>query len=235
MSTVPAGPELWTRSVVRVSYGSGFVALSRAMVRARASRLEASAKPAARPGSREGVSDGDLTLRVREGDRWAEEALFRRYVDYIAALAFRLLRDRAEGEDVVQDAFLDAFAQLRAGTSPVSFRAWLAGIAVHKVHRRYRRRRLGELLGHHFAAVDDVLQATAYAGTSPELRTELGLLDAALGRVADVDRAAWMLRFVEGYELEEVARLCGCSVATAKRRIGRARAAVDAHVEVSDG
>ncbi len=210
------------------------VALSRAMIRVRASRLDAAAKPAARSGVRDGVSDDDLALRVRGGDRWAEEALFRRYIDYISALAFRLLRDRAEGEDIVQDTFLDAFAQLRAGAAPASFRAWLAGIAVHKVHRRYRRRKLRALLGHHFAAVDSVLQATAYAGTSPELRTELGLLDAALCQLAEVDRAAWMLRFVEGYELEEVAHLCGCSVATAKRRIGRARAAVDAHVELEE-
>jgi RNA polymerase sigma-70 factor (ECF subfamily) len=182
----------------------------------------------------EGVSDADLARRVRGGDRWAEEALFRRYVDYLSGLSFRLLRDRSEGEDVVQDAFLDAFAQLRAGTVPGSVRAWLAGIAVHKVHRRFRRRKLGALLGHHFATVEGVLQSSAHAGTSPELFGELALLDAALSTIPEVDRAAWMLRYVEGYELEEVARLCGCSVATAKRRIGRARTTVDAHVEMDE-
>jgi RNA polymerase sigma-70 factor (ECF subfamily) len=204
------------------------------MVRARASRLDAWAKSGQRQSSPEGVSDADLALRAKGGERWAEEALFRRYIDYVSALSFRLLRDRTEGEDVVQDTFLDAFAQLRAGTVPTSFRAWLAGIAVHKVHRRFRRRKLRALLGHHFAAVDGVLQTTAYAGTSPELHTELGLLDAALSVLPDVDRAAWMLRYVEGYELEEVARLCGCSIATVKRRIGRARAVVSAHVELDE-
>lgn len=182
----------------------------------------------------EGVSDADLARRIKGGDRWAEEALFRRYIDYLSGLSFRLLRDRSEGEDVVQDTFLDAFAQLRAGTMPVSVRAWLAGIAVHKVHRRFRRRKLRALLGNHFAAVEGVLHSSAYAGTSPELLGELALLDAALAAIPELDRAAWVLRYVEGCELEEVARLCGCSVATVKRRIGRARAVVDAHVEMDE-
>jgi RNA polymerase sigma-70 factor (ECF subfamily) len=208
------------------------------MVRVRSSRVRPTPIAAARSRVPEGVSDADLASRARGGDRWAEEALFRRYVDYISALSFRLLRDRAEGEDIVQDTFLDAFSQLRAGVEPTSFRAWLAAIAVYKVHRRYRRRRLRALLGYKFAGVDAVLQSAAYAGLAPELRTEIGLLDAALSRVADVDRAAWMLRYVDGYELMEIAKLCGCSVATAKRRIERARVVVDAHVhmdEVTDG
>jgi RNA polymerase sigma-70 factor (ECF subfamily) len=208
------------------------------MVRLRASRLEGLPKPGPRNSAPEGVSDTDLALRIQRSDRWAEEAIFRRYVEHISALTYRLLRDRAEAEDVVQDTFLAAFAQLRSGGAPAAFRAWLAGIAVHQVHRRYRRRKLRALLGIHFAGTEAVLQASAYAGIPAELRTELGLLDDALSGLPEESRAAWMLRYVEGYELEEVAALCRCSVSTAKRRIGRARAAVEAHVgiaEVSDG
>jgi RNA polymerase sigma-70 factor (ECF subfamily) len=180
------------------------------------------------------VSDADLSARAQGGDRWAEEAIFRRYIEYISALSYRLLRDRAEAEDVVQDTFLAAFGQLRKGSTPETFRAWLSGIAVHQVHRRYRRRRLRALLGLDAGGTDAVLQASAYVGIPAELRTELGLLDAALSRVPDPERAAWMLRYVEGHELEEVATLCGCSVSTAKRRIGRARAAIDAHVDIDE-
>jgi DNA-directed RNA polymerase specialized sigma24 family protein len=43
-----------------------------------------------------------------------------------------------------------------------------------------------------------------------------------------------MLRYVEGYVLDDVARLCHCSVATAKRRIGRARRVVRIHVDLDD-
>jgi RNA polymerase sigma-70 factor (ECF subfamily) len=180
------------------------------------------------------VTDTDLAARVRDGDRWAEEALFRRYVAYITALSYRLLRDRAESEDVVQDSFLDAFAQIRNGSEPTAFRPWLAGIAVHKVHRRFRRRKLKALFGLRYATAESVLSHSAHAGILPELRTELGLLDLALSTLAEEDRAAWMLRYVEGYELEEVASFSGCSLSTAKRRIGRARRRVLAHVDVAE-
>jgi RNA polymerase sigma-70 factor (ECF subfamily) len=201
------------------------------MVRLRASRLEAPAPGPVRAVP-DGVTDADLAARVQAGDGRAEEAIFRRYFDYISALSVRLLRDRAEGEDVVQDTFLDAFAQIRRGGSPDAMRAWLAGIAVHKAHRRFRRRKLASLLGFHQEFLGDVLMSTAHTGTSPELRTELGLLDGALAVLSDEDRAAWTLRFVEGYSLDEVAALSRCSLATAKRRIGRARLVVDAHVDV---
>src|SRR6185295_10297003 len=99
------------------SWDSLLMAHSSAMVRAHAPRLDVRGSSAARQGT-PGVSDADLALRAKGGDRWAEEALFHRYFDYISALAYRLLRDRMEGEDVVQDTFLDAFAQLRAGSVP---------------------------------------------------------------------------------------------------------------------
>src|SRR5262249_37182171 len=135
-------------------------------------------------------------------------------------------------EDVVQETFLDAFATLKRGSAPTSLRAWIAGIAIHKVHRRFRMRRLRALLGRASAVEDVVLAACARPSTSPELITELGLLDGALSSVADVDRAAWVLRYVEGYGLDEVARHVGVSLATAKRRIRRAHSVVRAHVSL---
>lgn len=129
---------------------------------------------------------------------------------------------------------MDAFSQLRGVAVPESLKGWLAGIAVHKVHRRFRRRRLKALLGRAHVLEDTVLAASGRSSTSAELMAELALVDAALHRVPDVDRAAWMLRYVEGYVLDDVARLCHCSVATAKRRIGRARRVVRIHVDLDD-
>jgi RNA polymerase sigma-70 factor (ECF subfamily) len=178
--------------------------------------------------------DPELVRRARAGEPRAEEALFRKHAPYITALSFKLLGDRAEAEDIVQETFLDAIRHLRALAEPLSLRPWLAGIAVHKVHRRFRRRRLQSLLGLFRATDSTVLEACAHPETSPDLCAELALLDIALARLADVDRAAWVLRYVEGYGLDDVARLCRCSVATAKRRIGRAQVVVRAHVELDE-
>jgi RNA polymerase sigma-70 factor, ECF subfamily len=204
------------------------VALVSVMVRPRAVGLDAWVAVA----PLEEVADAELVARAQRGDRWAEEALFRKHVEHVAALSLRLLRDRTEADDVVQETFLDAFAQIRR-EAPTSLRAWLTGIAVHKAHRRFRRKRLLGLLGLHHSSHDAVLEAHARSGTSADIRAELGLLDAVLARVADADRAAWSLRYVEGYTLGEVAALCRCSLTTAKRRIQRVDAVVADHVQIA--
>jgi len=77
---------------------------------------------------------------------------------------------------------------------------------------------------------DATLAALAAPGTNADHRAELALVDRALANVAANVRIAWMLRQVEGLELAEVASACGCSLATAKRRIAAADTAVRAHV-----
>jgi RNA polymerase sigma-70 factor (ECF subfamily) len=180
-------------------------------------------------------TDAELVRGARAGEGAAEQALFRRHAGYILALSFRLLRDPAESEDVLQETFLDAIAQLRRNAEPASLRSWLAGIAVHKVHRRFRRRKLQALFGMVRPSDDSVLESSAHPDASPEIRAELALLDAVLVQLPDVERAAWVLRYVEGYGLDDVARLCRCSLATAKRRIVRAQGVVVAHLELGEG
>jgi RNA polymerase sigma-70 factor, ECF subfamily len=70
---------------------------------------------------------------------------------------------------------------------------------------------------------------------STDQRAELALVDRLLRGMKPALRLAWMLRRVEGLELDEVALLCGCSLATAKRRIAEADAIVDRHVAESGG
>ena len=202
------------------------------MVRAGVSRIVEPRASVARASTWEGVADAELVSRARAGDRWAAEALFRKHVEFIMGLAVRLLQSRDEAEDVVQDAFVDALGGLSALSDGASWRAWLSGIVVHKAHRRFRRRKLLSLLGLYSSSHDTMLAARARPSTSPELHAELARLDAVLSRAPDFERAAWVLRYVEGYSLEEVARLSGCSLSTAKRRIAGAHAVVKAHVGV---
>lgn len=174
--------------------------------------------------------DAVLVGRALDGDRWAEEALYRRHVDAVAAMAARLLGRRAEAEDVVQDTFVVVLEQLGDLREPRQFRSWLLKVAVHQAHRRFRRRRLRKALGLDRQIDDTRLAVLAKSGNDPEVVSELARLDAALARLPAQPRIAWMLRYVEGMRLAEVASACGCSLATAKRRIARADARVRAHV-----
>jgi RNA polymerase sigma-70 factor (ECF subfamily) len=133
--------------------------------------------------------------------------------------AQRLLQRREEAEDVVHDAFLKCIRQLSQLKEPSRFGAWLMTIAVRQCHRVFRRRRLLERLGLESSSEDVGLGRLAAPEVDPDTRLLLGQIDDCLRRVPSNSRTAWMLRHVEGCALESVAEQCGCSLATAKRRI----------------
>lgn len=174
-------------------------------------------------------SDAELAMRAKTGDSWAEEAIFRRHARTLLKTAGRLLRDPDEAEDVVQESFVIALSEIDGLRRPEALLGWLKQITVRQVHRRFRRQKLLRLLGIGPAAAE--AEQVPGGGLSPELRGELALLERVVDQLSAEDRAAWILRSVEGEALADVARLCGCSLATAKRRIARTEALITAHTQ----
>lgn len=168
------------------------------------------------------VSDAELVRRALDGDAWAEEAIYRRYVALVLGTSRRLLADNSDAEDVAQETFAAAFGAWSQLREPERLRHWLLQIAVRKVHRRFRRRKLLRALGFDDGGHDATLAVLARSDCPQETRMELALLSKALDKLSANDRVAWMLRHVEGLSLEEVAQECGCSLAAAKRRIASA-------------
>lgn len=179
-------------------------------------------------------SDQELVVRAQAGDAWAEEALFRRHIARAAQIATRLVGRTSEAEDVVQDSFVIALEQLPRLREGGAFRAWLLRIIVHQAHRRYRKRRMLARLGIVSHDELDTLASQARGDLTPEARVELAKLDLVLQQLASRERFAWILRYVEGYRLDEVAHACECSLATAKRRIASADRRVRKHVQLSE-
>jgi RNA polymerase sigma-70 factor (ECF subfamily) len=103
-------------------------------------------------------------------------------------------------------------------------RGWLATIAVRVTRRRLRRRRL-----YAFVGLDTATDYEDVAGVdaSPFDRASVAQIYRALDELGADDRVAFVLHHVEGETLDAVARMCGCSVTTAKRRILRARTSVE--------
>lgn len=180
------------------------------------------------------VDDASLVAAILAGERRAEEMLYRRYAPSVLRLATRLLRSNEDGMDVLQDAFVTAFEDVKSLRDHDAFRGWIHWIAVRLVHRRFRRRRPLGWLG--LGGSEDVsLETLADETVSQESRMELRWLDEALARVDDCARSAWMLRHVEGLTLDEIAAVCDCSLATAKRRIACADAVVQRHFDEPRG
>ncbi|AKF08949.1 RNA polymerase sigma factor [Sandaracinus amylolyticus] len=177
-----------------------------------------------------GHSDAVLVVRAREGDRWAQEVLFRRYMTPLAGRVTHIVGNVADADDVLQDTFADVLRDLARLREPEAFRGWLYRIAMNRARKVLRKRRLLRFLGIDGSVDDATLAIEATPATSPEVLAELTMLDEALRRVPADERIAWMLRHVHGEALEEIASWIGCSLATAKRRIAAAQARIDAHV-----
>ncbi len=178
------------------------------------------------PEPRRAPDDVELVERARGGDRWASEALYRRHVGRVTRVAARLLRHGADVEDTVQEVFVESLERLASLREPEKVGRWLVGIAVHKAHRRLRRRRLLRALGLDRSIEDERLTMQIQGVPSPELRLTVARIDAALDAMEPSERCCFVLRHLEGYALEEVAALAGVSLATAKRRIAAANARV---------
>jgi RNA polymerase sigma-70 factor (ECF subfamily) len=155
------------------------------------------------------------------------DAVFRRYSPYVALIALRLLGREAEVDDVVQEVFLVAMTSLDRLRDPAAIRSWLATVTVRMSVRRLRMRRIRSFLG--------IEAVTDYGALAVDANQEQAALVARLYRVLDTlpakDRVAWSLRRLEEEPLETVATICGCSLATAKRRVGAAQRAIEKAVQ----
>lgn len=202
--------------------------------RARAEATRIASEPSSpasvrRAGGLSELSDAQLVGIAREGDSAAFEALYRRHVAFALHLAARIEGSSRDVEDVVHDAFLKAFSRIGDLSEPASFRAWLGSIVVFAVRSRLRRQRLLGMLGLGRGSEPVELDSLASTDASPHLRAQLAQVYALLRTQPTDDRIAWTLRYVEGNELEVVARLVGCSLATVKRRISRTQKFLEDH------
>jgi RNA polymerase sigma-70 factor, ECF subfamily len=175
-------------------------------------------------------SDAQLVAQALGGHAWAFEALYRRFVNIVAGTVRRMLRNTAETEDVVQETFTIAFERLAQLEDVGALRVWLVRIGVSRAHRVLRRRRIISWITGDEAATR--LAEQIAPGLRPaEERAELALLDRVLGGIAPERRTPWLLRHVVGYPVEEIASICGYSVATVKRRIAEVEEKVQRHMQ----
>jgi RNA polymerase sigma-70 factor (ECF subfamily) len=150
--------------------------------------------------------------------------VYRSYCRYVGAVCLRISGRRAEVDDLIQDVFAEAASTYDALREPDAVRSWLATIAVRVTRRRLRRRRLYSLIG--LTAEGDYEQI-ADTRASPHERALIGAVYRALDALDADARIAFVLHHVEGETIDTVARLCACSTTTAKRRILRARTALE--------
>jgi len=172
----------------------------------------------------------DLILleRARGGDLDAFNDLVVVYQDLLFALVVRMVPDRDQASDCVQEAFFSAYRNMSSFRGGI-VRSWLSRIAINAAMdtQRLRKRRP---VDPYPELEDDSWQPPADASADPvttALETERHrALNRALAEVTDDQRAAIVLYDIEGYDYAEIAQMTGVSLGTVKSRIHRGRIAL---------
>ncbi|HET8624702.1 MAG TPA: sigma-70 family RNA polymerase sigma factor [Gemmatimonadales bacterium] len=161
-------------------------------------------------------TDAALVTRARDGDLGAFATLMSRYRDTLGRYAFHMLGSREDAEEAVQDSFVRAHRALADCRQPERFGAWLFTIMVNRC--RTAQRRLFHRRRHTEDLRDDVA-ATGDTSASIEWREEIAR---ALAELRPHYREAFLLRYVEGLDYAEMARLTGAREPTLRMRVKRA-------------
>ena len=173
------------------------------------------------------LSDEQIAERVLTGQTALFEVLIRRHNERVYRGARAIVRDDSEAEDILQQAYVNAYSHLRLFDGRSQFSTWLIRIAIHEALARARRR--GRYINMDPEHTSGLSSETAIASTpDPErlaFSRELGaLMEAAIDRLPDGARDVFILRTVEGMSTEEVAAALDVSEAVVKTRLSRARA-----------
>ena len=185
------------------------------------------AGPSAGPNQAEGT-DEDVIRQVLAGNTAMFELLMRRYNERVYRVARAIVRDELEAEDVMQQAYVNAFTHLRQFHGAARFSTWLTRIAINEALARVRRRGKYDAFDDDLSNVEPMMVINP--GQNPERQAFAGelrdLLEWAIDTLADWTREVFVLREVEGLSTSEVADTLGVSEDVVKTRLSRGRAAL---------
>jgi RNA polymerase sigma-70 factor (ECF subfamily) len=180
------------------------------------------------------LSDEDVVRRVQHGEKALFEVLMRRYNQRIYRVVRAILRDDAETEDVMQQAYLNAYRHLGQFAERAKFSTWLTKIAVYEALHRVKKRLPMASLDEADAEGQTGMDTLTSNERDPEqallAKEATGLLEGAVTALSDDFRQVFMLREVEGLSTLETAECLGINEETVKTRLHRARRQMRRHL-----
>ena len=169
------------------------------------------------------MTDAEIVERVRAGETALFEILMRRHNQRIYRAARAVIKDEADTEDVMQQAYINAFTHLSQFQDRSQFSTWLTRITVHEALARRRKRKPEE-------TPEDVMETLTSPQPDPERQAYAAelrrVLEAAVDSLPETYRLVFMLRDIEGLSTSETAAGLELGDEAVKTRLHRARAMV---------
>lgn len=162
-----------------------------------------------------------LVRAAQSGDMKAFETMYARTSDRVYAVCLRMCGDSERANELVQDVFVRVWEKLGTFRGDSQFTTWLHRLTINLVlqERRSRGRRASREIG----TADLDRYGRVARRSMPGTRVDL---ERAIAALPDKARHVLVLRDVEGYKYDEIARMTGVSLGTVKAQIHRARGLV---------
>lgn len=162
----------------------------------------------------------DLVVECKRGSKKACFELYRLYSKAMLNIAFRIVGSVDEAQDVLQEAFLDAFNRIKDFRQETTFGLWLKQIVVHRSINLLRKRRLElvELDEQHTEGI-----AEEEAEDDEEVQYKVAQVKDAMKELPDGYRVVLSLYLLEGYDHEEIGQILDISENTSRTQFLRAK------------
>ena len=189
-------------------------------------------KPSTIPAISDKTPDSELVRRAAANDHEAFRVLMRRYTQMLYRAARSILKNEAEAEDAVQEAYLQAYRAMGNFRGDAKVSTWLVRIAVNesitRLHKHTRRAEVIRLEGDdsqdHHSSEDSMNESSPEHPERAAVRSETRrLLEAKIDDLPDAFRTVFVLRAVEELTVEEAAAVLNIPEATVRTRFFRAR------------
>ncbi|MGN6395042.1 MAG: RNA polymerase sigma factor [Mucilaginibacter sp.] len=161
-----------------------------------------------------------LVLECKQGSKKACYELYKLYSKAMLNVAFRIVGNIAEAEDVLQEAFVDAFSKLKDFRQDTTFGLWLKQIVVHRSINLLRKRRL-ELVDLEEGQLENI--ADDEVEDEEEIQFQAARIKEAMKELPEGYRLVISLYLLEGYDHEEIGQILNISENTSRTQFLRAK------------
>lgn len=165
----------------------------------------------------------ELLKRCRRGDQQAQLEVYDRYYHAMYNTALRIVKDPQEAEDVMQEAFLKAFAKLHTFKGSSSFGAWLKRIVANQSIVAYRRNKAKQEVSLDRALAYETLEDQGVSIEEETNNPRFNLAMKGLDSLRESYRIILTLNLIEGFDQQEICEILRITPANCRTTLSRAR------------